>query len=103
MAVNIGAAAAAYARNANSASLPAMEPRSKDPAQNFSDLVNDVVSGAIDIGRKGEAMSAKAIAGQADLREVVTAVTNAEMTLQTALSIRDRVIQAYQDVISMPI
>ncbi len=48
-------------------------------------------------------MSAKGIAGTADLREVVTAVTNAEVTLQTALAIRDRVIQAYKDVISMPI
>jgi len=65
--------------------------------------VNDAVSGAIEVGRQGEAMSAKAIAGQADLREVVMAVTNAEMTLHTALSIRDRVIQAYKDVISMPI
>ena len=103
MAINIGAAAAAYTRNAKAASMPAMEARANDPAQNFSDLVNDAVSGAIDIGRKGEAMSAKAIAGQADLREVVTAVTNAEMTLHTALSIRDRMVQAYQDIISMPI
>ena len=31
-------------------------------------------------------MSAKAVAGTADLREVVTAVTNAEVTLQTALA-----------------
>jgi flagellar hook-basal body complex protein FliE len=103
MTINVGAAAAAYARNANAGSVPAMEPRSGDPAKNFSELVNDAVSGAIEVGRQGEAMSAKAIAGQADLREVVMAVTNAEMTLHTALSIRDRVIQAYKDVISMPI
>ena len=103
MAINIGAAAAAYTRNAKAAGMPAMEPRGNDPARNFSDLVNDAVSGAIDIGRKGEVMSAKAIAGQADLREVVTAGSNAEMTLHTALSIRDRMVQAYQDIISMPI
>ena len=48
-------------------------------------------------------MSAKGIAGTADLREVVTAVTNAEVTLQTAIAIRDRVIRAYQDITSMPI
>ena len=58
---------------------------------------------AIKTGEKGELMSAKAIAGTADLREVVTAVTNAEVTLQTALAIRDRVIQAYNDIVSMPI
>lgn len=103
MAVNIGAAAAAYARNAKAGNMPAMEPRSNDPAQSFADLVSEAAGNAIDIGRKGEAMSAKAIAGQADLREVVTAVNNAEMTLHTALAIRDRVVQAYQDIISMPI
>ena len=103
MTVNIGAAAAAYARNANAASMPAMEPRSKDPAQDFGDLVKDAVQSAISTGRVGEQMSAKAIAGTADLREVVTAVTIAEVTLQTALAIRDRVIQAYQDIVSMPI
>ena len=48
-------------------------------------------------------MSARAIAGTADLGEVVSAVTNAEITLQAAVVIRDRVIQAYQDIISMPI
>ena len=103
MTVNIGSAAAAYARNAKAGALPAMEPRSRDPAQSFAEMVNDAVTNAIDIGRKGEAMSAQGIAGQADLREVVTAVTNAEMTLHTALAIRDRVIKAYQDIVSMPI
>lgn len=103
MTVNLGAAAAAYARNAKMTTLPAMEPRSGDPAQSFSDLVNQAVSGAIETGKHSEQMSAKAIAGTADLREVVTAVTNAEVTMQTALAIRDRVVQAYKDIMSMPI
>jgi flagellar hook-basal body complex protein FliE len=103
MTVNMGAAAAAYARNAKAASLPSMEPRVNDPAQNFGDLVNQAISGAIETGKIGEEMSAKAVAGKADLREVVTAVTNAEVTMQTALAIRDRVVQAYKDIVSMPI
>jgi len=103
MTISIGNAAAAYARQAQSGAAGALEPRSKDPAQSFADLLGDAVQGAIETGRHGERMSAKAVAGQADLREVVTAVTNAELTLQTALSIRDKVIQAYQDIISMPI
>ena len=103
MTVNMGAAAAAYARNAKTASLPSMEPRINDPAQNFGELVSQAVSNAIETGKVSEEMSAKAIAGTADLREVVTAVTNAEVTMQTALAIRDRVVQAYKDIISMPI
>ena len=45
----------------------------------------------------------QAVANQADLNDIVTAVNNAEMTLQTVVAIRDRVIQAYQEILRMPI
>lgn len=103
MALNIAGAAAAYARQANTGGASPMEARSKDPAKSFADLLGDAVSGAIDAGRQSEKLSIEAIAGKANLQEVVTAVTNAEVTLQTALAIRDRVVQAYQDIMRMPI
>jgi flagellar hook-basal body complex protein FliE len=34
---------------------------------------------------------------------VVLAVARAELALQTTVAIRDRVVQAYQDVMRMPI
>ena len=45
----------------------------------------------------------KAISGGGNLTDVVTALSHAEMTLQTATAIRDRVVQAYQDIMKMPI
>ncbi|MDE2006009.1 MAG: flagellar hook-basal body complex protein FliE [Rhodospirillales bacterium] len=42
-------------------------------------------------------------AGAGNLTEVVTALSRAELTLQTATAIRDRLVQAYQDVMQMPI
>ena len=80
-----------------------MEPRSTDPGKTFADLLGDAARGAIQTGRESEKMSALGIAGKADLNEVVTAVTSAEITLQTVVAIRDRVIQAYQDIVRMPI
>ena len=103
MAVNIANAAAAYAKQAGTGADAGAAPRSADPGQSFSDLLGDSIKGAIEAGKNSEAVSAKAIAGKADLNEVVTAVTNAEVTLQAALAIRDRVIQAYQDIVRMPI
>jgi flagellar hook-basal body complex protein FliE len=79
-----------------------MEAR-PDPAQSFADLVGSAAKAAIETGHKAENLSAAAVAGKADTTEVVTAVTNAELTLQTTLAVRDRVIQAYQDVLRMPI
>jgi flagellar hook-basal body complex protein FliE len=34
---------------------------------------------------------------------VVTAVTNAEVTLQTVVAIRDKAVAAYQEIARMPI
>jgi flagellar hook-basal body complex protein FliE len=53
--------------------------------------------------KSGEAATSKALSGNADMAQVVTAVSNAEVTLQAAVAVRDKVIQAYLDVIRMPI
>ena len=103
MAISPVSAVGAYAKQAKIANVGGgMEPRS-DPAQSFADLVGSAAKAAIETGHKSEQMSAAAIAGKADPTDVVTAVTNAELTLQTALAVRDRVIQAYQDIMRMPI
>jgi flagellar hook-basal body complex protein FliE len=103
MAINPSSAIAAYQRIARQGGEGGMEPRSADPGGTFADLVGKSLGSAVDIGRKAEALSAQALAGKADLNEVVQAVTNAELTLQSVLAVRDRVIQAYQDIIRMPI
>ncbi len=73
MALNIGSAAAAYARQARSAGFGPMEARSNDPGKSFVDMLGQAVSNAIDTGRHSETMSARAIAGKADIGEVVSA------------------------------
>lgn len=69
----------------------------------FGDLVGHALKSAAASGYKSEAISAKALAGKADIADVVTAVSNAEMALNTVVVVRDRVISAYQDIIKMPI
>lgn len=103
MTVNVGTAISAYARQAGKAMSGGMEPRSADPGQSFGELLGESVQGAIDSGRIAEKATSDAIKGKADLNEVVAAVNNAEITLQTVLAVRDRVIQAYQDIVRMPI
>ncbi len=38
-----------------------------------------------------------------NLTEVAIAVSRAELALQSAVAVRDKVVQAYQDVMRMPI
>lgn len=78
-------------------------PGTQGTGQNFADYVKDAVQGSVDTLHKGEAMSMKGIAGEADLTDVVAAVNSAETTLQVVTALRDRMIQAYQEILRMPI
>jgi len=48
-------------------------------------------------------MTVQASLGRADLTEVVTAVSAAEVTMQAVVAVRDRVVQAYQEILRRPI
>ena len=101
MPVSFNNAIAAYDSAARAMGAPGLEARSTAPG--FADLLRGVADDATAAGREGERASLQAIAGKAELADVVTAVSNAEVALQTVVAVRDRVIQAYQDILRMPI
>ncbi len=72
-------------------------------ATSFEAMLKDAVRDTVATSRSGETTAIKGVLGEASVREVVEAVTRAEMGLQTASAVRDRVIAAYQDIIRMPI
>ncbi|MBV9993144.1 MAG: flagellar hook-basal body complex protein FliE, partial [Alphaproteobacteria bacterium] len=43
------------------------------------------------------------VAGNANIVDVVNAVNSAELTLDTVVAVRDKVVQAYQSIMNMPI
>lgn len=53
--------------------------------------------------RAGESAAQLALTGQGDVQSVVEALTKTELALQTAVAVRDRVVEAYQEVLRMPI
>ena len=72
-------------------------------AGSFGATFERALQGAIDTGQSAEDKAKAAIAGNGSLTDVVTALSRAELTLQSATAIRDRVVQAYQEIIKMPI
>ncbi len=54
-------------------------------------------------GKMAEQKAASLVQGKGDLIDVVSAVNAAEMSLETVVAIRDKVIAAYQDILRMPI
>jgi flagellar hook-basal body complex protein FliE len=69
----------------------------------FSQFLEGKAQQFVDTMKEGEKMSARAVTGEADLTEVVEAVTAAEITLQTVVAVRDRLLSAYQEIMRMPI
>jgi flagellar hook-basal body complex protein FliE len=104
---SIGRVAAAYAANgpaAATSAAPAGTAASAAPAESgFGAYLDGQVARAVDTVRHGEAVSLAAIAGKASAQEVVQSVIAAEMTIQTVVAIRDKMVQAYQEIMRMPI
>jgi flagellar hook-basal body complex protein FliE len=101
MAVTFSNVAAAYNAIAHNATKPGMEAR---PAQSdFASLVRDAATQTVNTLQQGEAASVMGLAGKLDLSQVVTAVSNAELTLQAATSVRDKVVASYLEILRMPI
>ena len=69
----------------------------------FGSTLQRALDGALQTGHAAENHVIAAISGEGNLTEVVTALSRAELTLQTATAVRDRVVQAYQDIMKMPI
>ena len=105
MAVNFVSPAAAYQAAAKLGSAPGIgsEGAGVPGTKGFGDLVADAMKDATATMRSGEAAATQGAAGQGDIVQVVNAVTAAELTLQTVVAVRDRVISAYQDIMKMPI
>ena len=74
-----------------------------ETGQSFTDYFAKVSSDAIDAIRKGESASIAGIQGKQSVQNVVDAVMNAELTLQSAIAIRNKIVSAYQEVSRMAI
>jgi flagellar hook-basal body complex protein FliE len=101
MTVNFSNAIAAYA-NAGKAQAPGLSG-ADGAGSSFGDLVKTATEGTIDALHKGEQATMQAATGKADLIQVTQAVNDAEVALQTVTAVRDKIVQAYQSIIQMPI
>lgn len=74
-----------------------------NPGEGFGQMVEQQIGGLLDQGQAFEAQGIDLVQGRADVVDVVTAVAETEVLLETVVTVRDRVIQAYQEILRMPI
>lgn len=78
-------------------------PLARAEAPGFSETMRAAFNTAIETVANAESSAIAGARGEASLHDTVHAVINAELTVQAVASIRDKAVQAYQDLIRMPI
>jgi flagellar hook-basal body complex protein FliE len=101
--VNPAAAANAYANIQKTALTSGITGADQTGGTTFGDLLQKTAADSIDTLKQGDKATATAITGKAELTDVVQAITNADLTLQTVVAARDRILSAYQTIMNMPI
>jgi flagellar hook-basal body complex protein FliE len=99
------AAAAAYraaAQIATPATSAAITP-ANIPGGNFSDFLSGAIKDSISTIRQGESAATQQVQGKGNLVDVVQSVNAAEITLDTVVAVRDKVVAAYQSILNMAI
>lgn len=95
---------AAAAANAYGALAKAAKASPEAEAQTgFAQALQDVMASVVEAGKSTDQIASQAITGKADMVDVVTAVAETELALETLVSVRDRVISAYEEIMRMPI
>src|SRR3954471_16988977 len=97
------AAAAAYRAAAQVQTTAASVAPANLPGGNFSDFLSGAIKDSINTIRQGESAATQQVQGKANLVDVVQSVNAAELTLDTVVAVRDKVVAAYQSIMNMPI
>ena len=90
-------------RIAPSIGVSPTSPAAPGNGADFGAALRSAVASVVDTGHEAEAQSMKAITQGGNVTEVATALARAEMTLQTATAVRDRMLQAYQEIMRIQV
>lgn len=87
--------AAAY-RSSTATAAPASDT-------DFGSMVSQAATSALQTVRNSEQVATAGVNGTADVQQVVQALSDAELTMQTVVAVRDKVLGAYNDIMKMTI
>ena len=82
---------------------PATQPDPRPSAGGQSGEFNAAASDFVRALRDAETTVQAGLAGGAEPQAVVEALAATELAVQTAVAVRDRVVEAYQEILRMPV
>jgi flagellar hook-basal body complex protein FliE len=94
---------ASLAKLSDPAGLASKAAGETSGGQSFGALVKEAVDALSKATHNADAQTQSAAVGKANIVDVVTAVAESEVAIDALVSVRDKVIAAYEEIMKMPI
>jgi len=78
---------------------PATEPNTHGAGETMKSLARDFAATL----QESESLSRATMTGEADPHALVTALAQTELAVEAAVAVRDKVVEAYQEILRMPV
>lgn len=92
-----------FAAQKYAAARPATDAAANAAAQPNGTPLTEAVDEFADTLRRGEATATAAMAGDADPHALVQALAQTELAVEAAVTVRNKVVEAYQEILRMPV
>ncbi|MEM9343170.1 MAG: flagellar hook-basal body complex protein FliE [Pseudomonadota bacterium] len=84
--------------------LPGVTPATAaPPGDNPGEALLDTALNFAETLREGEETAKASMIGEADPQALVQALAASQLAVETAITVRDRVVEAYQEILRMPV
>jgi flagellar hook-basal body complex protein FliE len=74
-----------------------------DAGAGFGDTLNRLVQAVETTGTQANSAVSQMIEGKADVHDAMIALQRADLTFQLSMQIRNKLVQAYQEIMRMPV
>lgn len=89
-----------FVANAYAANRPATAP---DPTADAGTAFGQAAGSFVETLKQSEQTAMAAMSGGADPHALVQALAQTELAVETAVTVRDKVVEAYQEILRMPV
>jgi flagellar hook-basal body complex protein FliE len=82
---------------------PAQVAGGDQKSESFGDMLRAAAEQSVQDIRQGDEVATQGLTGKAGIQQVVEATMTMESTVRVSVAVRDKIVEAYQDVMRMPI
>lgn len=98
-----GSVNGAYGVSKRLSQMPAETSEANAPKESFTALVKEAAEDAVATIRNADVAMQAGLRGEIGTQKVVEATMSAEATISTITATRDKLVEAYQQILRMPI